>query len=72
MNDLSVGEVLRLRNVTHYNPLKKGEKGLISVGYTAPKNTVFLCVLLGVEPKDGSQTLDLEAAMNRLGWFRKE
>ena len=63
---------IRLRNLTHYNALKKNEPGLISGSYTAPKGTVFLAVILGHEPKDGSQTLDLDATMNMLGWFRSD
>lgn len=70
--DLGTGDVIRLTNFRTHFPGKGKEVGLLSVGYKAPKNTVFVAVLMGVEPKDGSLDLDLDATMNRLGWFRKE
>ena len=68
--DLHFGDVLRLTSLNNqFVPGKK--EGLVSVSYKAPKGRVFVAVLLGEEAKDGSAPLDLDAAMERLGWYRK-
>ena len=71
------GEVIRITNFRNYfvpgRDTETGkEVGLVSVGYKAEKGQVFVAVLLGVEPKDGSAPLDLEATLNSFGWVRKE
>jgi hypothetical protein len=70
---VTTGDVIRLTNFTHFPGQKtaKGKTaGLPSIYCKAPKDTVFVAVLMGIEPKDGSLDLDLDATMNRLGWFR--
>jgi hypothetical protein len=42
----------------------------ITAHFSAGKGLVFVAVILGKEPKDGSQPLDLVRAMNELGWFQ--
>lgn len=66
------GEVFRMRNWTHYPPLKRGEPGVTQASYKVDqKDKVAVMVVLGEENKDGSGPLDLEKAMNDIGWFRK-
>lgn len=59
-----VGDVARMTHWTHNGPG-------IQLTYRATKNTVACFLLLGHEAKDGTQPLDLEAALNTLGWVRK-
>ena len=74
--DLCDGDVVRLTSLKNNFVCPKGkggkEVGLLSASFTAPKGKVFVAVLLGVESKDGSNPIDLDAAMGRLGWVRKE
>lgn len=74
--DLENGDVIRLTSLRNNfaGPMnEKGKQvGLLSVSYSAPKGKVFVAVLLGIENKDGTSPLDLEAAMGRLGWVRAD
>jgi hypothetical protein len=72
--ELSTGSVIRLTNFnnTYPQPSKGKKVGLLSVSYKAPKDQVFVAVLLGIEPKSGDPALDLDAVMERMGWVRKE
>ena len=73
MLDMSTGDVLRLTSLrNNFVPDRKKEVGLLSVSFKAPKGEIFVAVFLGVEPKDGSAPLDIDAVMNMMGWFRKE
>ena len=65
---VGIGEVIRLTNFTTHNP---PPDPLMSVSYKAPKKQVFVAVLLGVEPKDGSAPLDIDEIMDKMGWVRK-
>jgi hypothetical protein len=73
------GDIMRLRSMTHYHPpvaynAQRKPVGILSSGYTAPKGKVFVMVILGVEskePKTEEETIDVEAAMDLLGWIRK-
>jgi hypothetical protein len=77
---LQFGDILRLTNFKNRYPEPPlGQKfQLIEAGYNInPKGTpkdqrrVFVAVLLGSEDIDGKTPLDLEKAMNRIGWYRK-
>ena len=70
------GTVIRLTNFTNHHVPQKDEHGrpvgVTSMSYKAKKGTVFVAVLLGFEPKDGSAPLDLEQVMDSMGWKKKE
>lgn len=62
---MPLGDVFRLRSWTHVEPH-------MSIGFKVDdKKQVGVFMILGHEPKDGSAQLDLEKAMNDLGWFRE-
>jgi hypothetical protein len=64
-SQLRDGDLLRLANFTnHVSPS-------LQVSFKAGKGRVFVAVLLGVEKKDQSEPLDVEAAMRRLGWVKE-
>jgi hypothetical protein len=65
MDEISSGSVIRLRNFDHYPP----EGSIIRAGYTAPKECVFIAILVGVEKKDGSDNFDPEWGLNDIGWY---
>ena len=68
--DLHDGDIIRLTSVKN-NFAPTGNMGLISTSFKAPKGKVFVAVLLGVEPKDGSAPLDLDGVLDRMGWMKK-
>lgn len=51
----------------HYPSPELGT-GIIYEDYTAGKTDVFVCIVVGVEPKDGSGRLDVEAQLQEMGW----
>ena len=55
------GDVIRLTHFQDYRP------SLIT-NWKAPKDKVFLAVLIGVENKDGNDPLDPMKALQDLGW----
>ena len=60
------GQVLRLRTARHYGT---ADQKTIWADYTPhDKKDVFVVVLLGVEPRDGSQPLDIRKALFELGY----
>lgn len=73
--DLCDGDVVRLTSLRNNFALNKNNMnqkvGLLSVNFKAPKDKVFVAVMLGVEPKDGSAPMDLDSAMNKMGWYRR-
>lgn len=60
------GRVIRFTNVED-----RPEPGL-RLGYKAARDKQYVAVVLGFEPRDGSDDLDPEAAMNMMGWVREE
>lgn len=60
---MNFGDVVRMTNWTHHQLD-------LQVSYKADKKAVAVFLLLGSEPRDETNPLDLEAAMNRLGWIR--
>jgi hypothetical protein len=58
------GDKLRLTNYTNHSPN-------LQVGIKAPKDQVFVAVLIGMEPRDGSQPLNVEEVMYAMGWHRR-
>lgn len=61
---MKIGDVVTMTHWTHYSPD-------MQLSFRANKKEVAVFLLLGEEQRDGSKPLDLEAAMNRLGWFRQ-
>ena len=59
------GDVVRLTHFMHHEP------GL-QTHWKAPKDRVFLAVLIGVENKDGSEPANPLDLMNNLGWELRE
>jgi hypothetical protein len=59
---MSIGAVFRLTSWTHVQP------NLRMTLHPRDKKNVAVMVFIGDEPKDGSQPLDLLAAMRRMGW----
>lgn len=59
----NIGDIVLMQSFTSWSPdLQVTRK---------PKRThVAVFVLLGTQPKNGSAPLNLEAAMNQLGWVR--
>lgn len=43
----------------------------VTFGFKAPRGEQFAVLLLGSAPKD-AEDFDIEAALNRLGFFRRE
>lgn len=62
---MKVGDILNMRNWDHCTP---NATFTFSVGRDRQRTAVM--IYLGDEPRDGSAPLDLDAAMNRLGWYR--
>jgi hypothetical protein len=48
------------------------ETRIIHEDYTAGKDEVFVVVLLGTEPKDGSAPLDPVQRLNEMGWVSNQ
>ena len=63
---MEAGSVIRFTNVEH-----RPDPGL-RLGYKAGRKEQYVAVLRGLEPRDGSDDLDVEAVLNRLGWKRDE
>ena len=64
MIEIRFGDVVRLKSWTHINPDS-------SFTFKVPdKKKVAVFLLLGNENKDGSEPLDLEKQLNKLGWVR--
>lgn len=69
---LSKGTILRLGNFTTITPSKT------QLGYNAGKDKVFVAVLLGLETRysnksgDVPDEIDIEQALNRMGWYNVE
>lgn len=73
------GDVIRLTHFEHTEPpspsmrnLKPAPKDSLRVGFRAPKDKVFVAVLLGLESRDGTEPLDPFAAIETLGWKRAQ
>lgn len=65
MGSLSTkGAILRLREVKHY--CETGN----TLGMTIAKGKVLVVCVLGIEDQKPKKSIDLEAAMNKLGWHR--
>lgn len=67
---IGVGNVVRMTHFTAHSPA-------LQVGYKAPKDRVFVLLLLGEEDRKTilgktTETLDPEKALARLGYFRKK
>lgn len=62
---LKVGDIIRLRHFQHH--FDNGETSG-HVNYKADKKRQFVAVLLGVEARDGSDPLDVNEALQSLGW----
>lgn len=58
--------VVLMKSFTAWN------QGLMVTHKPVNRNDVCVFLLLGTEPKDGSNPLDIDAAMGRLGWVRKD
>lgn len=56
------GDVIRLTYFRHY------DSPAAQFDYRAPKDKVFLAVLIGVENKDGSDPADPLELLKLLGW----
>lgn len=80
--DPSVLEPGRIVRISHLIDMMRTTGGCTQAGFQAIKKDdngttlpyVFVCVVLGTEPKyvrSDEQTLDIEKAMNELGWYRK-
>ena len=71
MSELKNGNILRLRTVRTY-----GEDGKSYFEYGMKKGLMLVVCILGVEPAaiteaNKDQVIDIEAALNALGWFRQ-
>lgn len=63
---MEFGQIFRLRTARHYGT---ADQKMIWADYTPhDKREVFVVVLLGVEPRDGSQPLDIRRAFWELGY----
>lgn len=61
------GQIVRLTSLTDVQP-----GGALKVTHrVADRKKVAVLMLLGYEPKDGSEPLDLEKVMGSLGWIKK-
>jgi hypothetical protein len=59
-----IGDVFRMTSWSHVESKMRLQMGC------RDKKQVAVMLLLGYEDKDGSRSLDLERAMNDLGWVR--
>jgi hypothetical protein len=68
-DQLNVGSVIRIRNFTN---ISNDPDSRLQVSFSAPKNNVFIAVLLGIEQKFAKpdQEVQLEDALRSLGWVR--
>lgn len=63
---MNPGQVLRFTNIED-----RPELGL-RLGYKAKRTEQYVAVLLGIEARDGTDDLDVVAAMNQIGWVIEE
>ena len=59
------GDVVRLTHFVHHEPNMRST-------WKAPKDKVYLAVLIGVENKDGSNPANPLDLMKELGWEKDE
>jgi hypothetical protein len=63
MTFIAHGDLLRMTHFMHYEP-----HALRPLSFKARRGEYAVFLLLGREPCDGSNPLDVVAAMRRLGW----
>ena len=59
------GDVVRLTHFMHYEPN-------LQTHWKAPKDKVYLAILIGVENKDGSNPANPLDLLKELGWKQEE
>jgi hypothetical protein len=64
----SPGEVVRLRTMRIYHVPPPIREGMIHEDWTAPEEHVYVCLVMGVEPRDGSKPLNVVSMLEALGW----
>lgn len=73
---LQNGDVFKTTKVTVSWPASdkkvRGKIPMNSITYGPPKGHVFIALLLGVEPSDGSRPLDPEQTLRSWGWKFEE
>lgn len=71
MSGIQRGAIMRLRNFDHY-PDPTLDTGILREGFVANKDRkhplVFVVIVLGTEPKDGTDPLDVVACLEAMGW----
>ena len=67
---MRAGNLIRVRSFKHYFPPQTGDGfHIICETFTADKGRVFVAALLGTEPQDGSEPLNVHMALGRFGWI---
>lgn len=61
------GAIVRLRTLRHY---PAPPSVVVAEDWTATEGRVYVCLVLGAEAKDGSDSLDCEEVLRRWGWTR--
>jgi hypothetical protein len=59
------GDVIRMKSIRSY------QDGPVVRGYSTwkpPEGQIFVCLLLGTEPLDGSDPLDANKRLEEFGW----
>ena len=63
---LGVGCVIKTSSIKNF--IKTSLGGWVEFGYSAGKGKLFVLALLGLETKDGKNDVDIQKAMNSIGW----
>lgn len=66
--DLETGQIIHARNFTEIVPMPKGQVGISSLSYKAPKGMLFSLILMGCVPNDGSKPINADDWLKAKGW----
>jgi len=66
---LMPGAVLRLRNMRHYTPKRPKESGATYLDWSIHRDSVFVVMLLGQEPRYDADEARVTRMLNGLGWY---
>lgn len=68
---MQIGDVVTTKAFTENVSKPRNAPGLTAARSSAPRGRHLVFLVLGTEPADGSEPLDADAVLNRMGWFRR-
>jgi len=71
-SQVRVGDVIRMTSFRDHIVTDEGEPVRVTMrSYRANPRRVYVAIMLGTEALDGSEPLDPEAALRRMGWVKQ-